>query len=744
MPRNVAGWLGDLTHAPSVARRLSRRVAGNDTWAIGLVAAAIYTAIVLSGVGAAVVIALATVDNELDEVVTGALVFCGATAAFAMRKVRDVRREMAARALADRRADAAAALLEDAVESISEGFVLFDADDRLVLCNRRYHELYPRCAEGIVVGAKFEDLLRDGLAVSQYADAADREEAWLAERLEQHGRANANVEQRDRDGRWTLITERRMRNGGIAGLRIDITALKDTEAALRDSEERLDLAQEIAGIGSWQYDVEAQRYIWSKQMYRLCGLPPESFVPTSAAVAPYVHPEDEPMLCKFRDDLRFGIVREPIKARFIKPSGEIRVLRYEGRPIVDSDGVIRRVLGTAQDVTELDLIQRELAQSQKMEVIGYLAGGVAHDFNNVLGVIIGNLESLRDRLVDDAMSEELCADALAGALHGAELISRLLAFARRQPLRPRNVDVNEMIRSTAALFDRLMGEQIEMRLELDAALWRVLIDPVQMEAALANLVSNACDAMQQSGTLTIATRNLPCELLAAEGQADLAGGDYVVTEVSDTGSGIAPDTISRIFEPFFTTKEQGKGSGLGLSMVFGFINQSRGHVAVISEPGSGATFRLYLPRCPDQQPVSQAEAVAPVARGASGSKETILVVEDNERLRRVTVKQLVDLGYRVFECRNAAEAATVLKINSAVDLLFTDIVMPGDMDGVDLAELALQIRPGLGCLLASGYPDLGSREQRLNALHFRLLSKPYRRDDLVQAIREVLDRLPAR
>ncbi|HLY88923.1 MAG TPA: ATP-binding protein, partial [Acetobacteraceae bacterium] len=649
MPRNVAGWLGHLTHTPSDARRLSRRVAGNDTWAIGLVAAAIYTAIVLSGMGTAVVIALAAVDNELDEVVTGALVFCGATATLAMRKIRDVRREMAARELADQRADAAAALLEDAVESISEGFVLFDADDRLVLCNRRYHELYPRCAKGIVVGAKFEDLLRDGLAVSQYADAAGREEAWLAERLEQHGRANANVEQRDRDGRWTLITERRMRKGGIAGLRIDITALKDTEAALRDSEERLDLAQEIAGIGSWQYDVEAQRYIWSKQMYRLCGLPPESFVPTSAAVAPYVHPEDELMLRKFRDDLRFGIVREPIKARFIKQSGEIRVLRYEGRPIVDSDGVIRRVLGTAQDVTELDMIQRELAQSQKMEVIGHLAGGVAHDFNNVLGVIIGNLESLRDHLVDDAKSEELCADALAGALHGAELISRLLAFARRQPLRPQNVDVNEMIRSTAALFDRLMGEQIEMRLDLGLALWRVLIDPVQMEAALANLVSNARDAMQQSGTLTIATRNLPCELLAAEGQADLAGGDYVVTEVSDTGSGIAPDTISRIFEPFFTTKEQGKGSGLGLSMVFGFINQSRGHVAVVSEPGSGATFRLYLPRCPDQQPVSQAEAVAPVAHVASGSRETILVVEDNERLRRVTVKQLVDLGYRVFE-----------------------------------------------------------------------------------------------
>ena len=478
-------------------------------------------------------------------------------------------------------------------------------------------------------------------------------------------------------------------------------------------------------------------------MYRLRGLTPDEFDPTSSAVAAYVHPEDEPGIRQYRDDLRAGIPRDPIEGRFVHPNGDVRILRIDGRSIIDGNGVVRRMIGTAHDITEQQSVQRQLAQAQKMEMIGHLASGMAHDFNNVLGIVIANLELLQDQMIDPASAvasaEELRVDALSAALHGAELTHRLLAFARRQPLRPQDVDVNELVRFTSRMLVRLLGEHIDLVLQLDPALWVVSVDPVQMEAALTNLASNARDAITLGGQLTIATRNLRVESDDTTESGQLGPGDYVVIEVVDTGASIPDSIIDRVFDPFFTTKEHGKGSGLGLSMVVGFIEQSGGHVTVRSQPDIGTTFALYLPRSMGHARAMKRAGLTSKRPVGPGSLETLLVVEDNDKLRRATVKQLVQLGYRVFEAPDARAARTILAINDAVCLLFTDVVMPGGMDGIGLVEWARARRPGLRCLATSGYSDLGGRVQLLDGLGCKLLSKPYRREELVQAIRAALD-----
>jgi signal transduction histidine kinase len=385
-------------------------------------------------------------------------------------------------------------------------------------------------------------------------------------------------------------------------------------------------------------------------------------------------------------------------------------------------------------------IAHQLAEAGKTQVIGQLAGGMAHDFNNVLGIVLGNLELLEDYTAGNPVAEGLRADALSGVLHGTELTRRLLAFARRQPLHPRDTDVNGLIQSTTKLLQRLLTERIELRLELDPALSRAMIDATQLEAALVNLVSNARDAMEYGGKMTIATRSLSVDARSAIKYPELGLGDHVVIEVTDTGTGIPHGVIDRIFDPFFTTKETGKGSGLGLSMVFGFIKQSGGHITVQTHSGSGTTFSLYLPRSmPNEREAARVPAPASHPSTARGL-ETVVVVEDNARLRRSTVRQLVELGYRVLEAQDASTAQAILKTGDEVNLLFTDVVMPGEMDGIGLAEWAITQRPGLPCLLTSGFSDFSGGERRLETLGFQLLNKPVSREELAHAIREALDR----
>jgi PAS domain S-box-containing protein len=684
-------------------------------------------------------------DRKLHDVaVSGVPVFDEAGAFAGYRGTgRDITAEVAAERelhAAKTRAEQAETLLRDAVDSMSEGFVIYDREDRLVMCNDRFRQLYGRGADQIRPGTKFVDLIRGGVARGEFVDAIGGEARWRREREQQLRECKGSVERQLGHDRWILVTDRRMRSGGLAGLRVDITALKRAQAALRDSEVRLDRAQAIAGIGSWELDVATGRYTWSKELYRIRGVTPEEFSPNLDNIASFVHPDDFPSVLRWLMDLRMGVPQLARDTRIIRPDGEERVVRMEGRAVADPDGYVRQLAGTMQDITERRLMERQLLQAQKMEAIGNLTGGMAHDFNNGLGVIIGNLDLLARYLKGNADAEELCQEVRGGALRCTELVRGLLAFARRQPLLPQRTDVNALIEQTIRMLDRTLGQDITLTSRLDPTAWPVLADPVQLEAAMVNLATNARDAMPYGGQLEIATRNIQLDAEYAALYPEVDVGAYVLIEVSDTGSGIPPEIVNRIFEPFFTTKPPGQGSGLGLSMVFGFTKQSGGHLTVYSELGRGSTFRIYLPQAPAavSQEATQA-GQSPFPTPAIGGYETVLMVEDNEHLRRSTARQLTELGYQVIDVPDAEAALPILESQQQIDLLFSDVVMPGGIDGVGLARRAVRLRPKLRILLTSGLLTARSRGRRDGTPEFRLLSKPYQRNDLAGTLREMLD-----
>jgi PAS domain S-box-containing protein len=389
------------------------------------------------------------------------------------------------------------------------------------------------------------------------------------------------------------------------------------------------------------------------------------------------------------------------------------------------------------DVTARKAAEEQLRQSQKMEAVGQLTGGMAHDFNNLLGVIIGNLGLLADGGPEDPDFMMFVNEALAAAQRGAALNQSLLAFARRQPLRPVSVKLDKLVTGIVALLRRTLGERVEVVLDLKADVWPVVVDPSRLEAALINLATNARDAMPKGGRLEIAVMSQRLDEDYAAEHAEVTAGDYALLQVSDSGTGIPPDMLTRIFEPFFTTKGRGEGTGLGLSMVFGFMKQSGGHINVYSEPGVGTTFRLYLPRdrAPEESRETAGDESLPRGRG-----ETVLVVEDDPALRRVVVRQIGQLGYRVEEAENAVEALKLLERGRAVDILFTDVVMAGRVDGFDLSRIVAQRWPATKIILTSGFPAPRASGEIVITPDTPLLSKPYQRRDLARILVATLRR----
>lgn len=388
----------------------------------------------------------------------------------------------------------------------------------------------------------------------------------------------------------------------------------------------------------------------------------------------------------------------------------------------------------AEEVVERSKAEAALRQSQKLETIGKLTGGVAHDFNNLLQVISGNLQLLGRDLRGDAGAQKRIADALAGVDKGAKLASQLLAFSRRQPLEPKVVNVGRLVAGMGEMLRRTIGEGISVEVTEAADLWNCLVDPTQLEAAILNLALNARDAMGEGGRLTIAAANARLDDLDPEEAAEVRTGDYVALSVRDSGAGIAPEILDQVFEPFFSTKPPGKGTGLGLSMVYGFVRQSGGHVRLVSQMGHGTTVRLYLPRIDAREDVPVAGETGP----AVGGRETVLVAEDDDDVRATVVALLGDLGYRVLTARDAAAALEVIDSGVPIDLLFTDVVMPGRLRSPQLARLARERRPGIAVLFTSGYTeDAITRDGRLDA-GVELISKPYTREALARKIRAML------
>jgi len=426
-------------------------------------------------------------------------------------------------------------------------------------------------------------------------------------------------------------------------------------------------------------------------------------------------------------------VRERESERHDKEGRHVRI-KLSAEPIFDGPTFQGAVL-VMEDLTHRHALEAQLLQARKMEAIGQLTGGMAHDFNNLLLVILGNLSLLADRLPPGEEEARInCDEARDAALRGAALVRSLLAFARRQPLRPQKIAINDLVSEQSALLRRSLGERIEIVTELAQGLWPVMADPAQLEAALTNLANNARDAMPEGGRLTITTRNRRLDRDYADQYAEIVEGDYAMIEISDTGMGMTKEVAEHIFEPFFTTKERGSGTGLGLSMVFGFMKQSGGHINVQSEPGVGTTFRLFLPRTREGEAVT---AHSPEEAVPSGRGEMVLLVEDNEQIRRLATRQLGQLGYQCFVVGTAADALAFLASGKKVDLLFTDIVMPGHGDGAGLAATARERWPNLPILLTSGFPNAdGARSLMEEGIG--LLSKPYQRDELARALRKAL------
>jgi len=458
------------------------------------------------------------------------------------------------------------------------------------------------------------------------------------------------------------------------------------------------------------------------------------------------HPED---LAKTRGEiaaLAQGMSTARFENRFRAKDGSYRNFSWTAVP---ENNLVYCV---ARDVTEQRARARALAdaedalrQAQKMETLGQLTGGVAHDFNNLLQIVTGNLELLQRDLPEDQARLRRAADnAMAGAERAALLTQRLLAFSRRQPLAPERIDPNRLVSGMSDLLNRTLGETIEVETIQSARIWPVEIDVNQMENALLSLAVNARDAMPDGGKLTIEVANTHIDEAYAAQEAEVSPGQYVLISVSDTGQGMDEDVLSHAIEPFFTTKEVGRGTGLGLSMVYGFIKQSGGHIRVYSERGHGTTVKMYLPRFYGPLPDNDTGTVSR-ATPVCGGDETVLVCEDDDKVRAYTVDVLKELGYRVMEADNGAAALQALETASEpIDLLFTDVILPGGMTGADIAQQARAQQPGLRILFATGYARNAIIHHGRLDPGVELLTKPFTYAELAAKVRDMLDRDDAR
>ena len=461
----------------------------------------------------------------------------------------------------------------------------------------------------------------------------------------------------------------------------------------------------------------------------IIGYRPEEMIGHSAV--DFIHPED---LDRTREEMRAarrGRLMRNFETRYVHKDGNAIQLTWMGT----WSEPVRRHFFVGRDLTEKRAAEAQFRQAQKMEAVGQLTGGIAHDFNNILTVITGTIGILADAVTGDPQLTAIARMIDEAAERGANLTKHLLAFARRQPLQPREIDVNTLLLETVKLLRPTLGEHIQIDPLLADDASAALVDPSQLTTAILNLALNARDAMPTGGKLALETNNVYLDESYAAMNSEVVPGNYVMIAVSDTGSGIAAADLDKVFDPFFTTKEVGKGTGLGLSMVFGFVKQSNGHIKIYSEEGHGTTVKLYLPRATGLH-TTAAEPLA--SSSIEGGHEVVLVVEDDALVRRYVITQIESLGYTTLEASNAAEAMTIINTDATIDLLFTDVIMPGSMNGRQLVDEALKRRPLLKTLFTSGYTENAIVHHGRLDSGVLLLAKPYRKSDLARMIRQAL------
>lgn len=632
-------------------------------------------------------------------------------------------------------------LLFDAIESVADGFALFDSEDRLVLHNNRLLAILESISDQLAPGMKFEDLVRSAVIRGAVRAAEGRLDEYVRERMERHCRPRGPFEVEMGDGQLLKVEDRITADGGRVVLYSDVTARRRVETALRESESRFgDMVANVPGIVfQLEYDEgrnAAFRYV-SPSVTTLLGLEPEMLTANPSLWFDLVHPDDR---AAFDASLaRAAQEMEPWawEGRMVPRSGGAWWCQGAARPKRTDDGGILWN-GIILDVTERKELEEQLLQSQRLKVIGQLSGGVAHDYNNLMLSAILNIEAAME---SEGLSEDVIS-ALQRSLNSLasakELTLRLLAFSRQQALSPSATDVNVLVTEVCDLAQRVIGENIGLDVRLADDIGNAMVDPRQLENALINLVLNARDAMPSGGELVLATGNAELTKADANTLDDVHPGHYVLISVADTGTGMSRKVAARAFEPFFTTKEVGAGSGLGLSMVYGFLKQSRGHVSLTSTPGKGTTATLYLPRTTDGERARDRSKRREKEQMPRGS-ETVLVVEDEPSVRTVVVTLLKRLGYKVIDAGSGHEALERIEEVERVDLLFTDIVLPGGMTGQDVAEAVAKRQPGAKFLFTSGYAAAAMDEGGRLAQGDVLLSKPYPMKVLASRVREILD-----
>jgi signal transduction histidine kinase/DNA-binding response OmpR family regulator len=534
----------------------------------------------------------------------------------------------------------------------------------------------------------------------------------------------------------------------IAALEAEIRYLKGGAAHLPApaavSERAASAASASVGVGAWSCDADGDVVRGDARFAALSGIAPEVIAAglPIAAFIETIHADDKAatetaLRAALRDGGKF------VAEYRVAHGGAQRWIVVEACHEMDGGGA-PRFAGVAMDVTGPRLVEEQLRQSQKMEAIGKLTGGVAHDFNNILQVISGNLQMLASAHAGDALTTRRLAATMDAVERGARLSSQLLSFARSRPLHPTVLHLPEVLRKFDAMLRRTLGETIVIETRVAADLWPTLADAGQLENTLLNIALNSRDAMQgaHGGKLTIDMSNAVIDQRYASAHGELLPGDYVAIAISDTGGGMSAETAARAFDPFFTTKPVGQGSGLGLSMAYGFVRQSAGHIEIRSEAGDGTTVKLYLPRGEGEGDGRRAGAEQASATPAAiaGGSETILVVEDDLQVQDTVSEVLGSLGYRVLRANDGAGALAILRSGVHIDLLFTDVIMPGAVRTPDLAGLARELSPGIEILFTSGYTENAVVHGGPLDLSDALIRKPYRQEDLARKIRAALDR----
>jgi PAS domain S-box-containing protein len=511
--------------------------------------------------------------------------------------------------------------------------------------------------------------------------------------------------------------------------------LSQREREFRLNEERFRLLAKATNDVIWDWEFATQTMWWNDAYEDLFGYPPSEVDRGLVSYADRIHPDD---LLRVMSDLQ-----AVIDGGGTNWLNEYRCLRNDGRSIWiserafvirDEHGVAVRMLGSNMDVSQRYETDERMRQSQRLEAIGQLTGGVAHDFNNILTVILGNAELLADELSETPALLGLAQNTVAAAHRAAELTRRLLAFSRNQELEPRLVYLGGLLTRMYDMLRRTLTEDIEILLQTQDDLWAVEVDPSQLEMSILNLAINARDAMPQGGRLRIETSNSTVDPF--DKSLGYTGGEFVLVSVSDNGTGMSPEVVAHAFEPFFTTKEIGKGTGLGLSLIYGFVKQSHGHIEISSEVGVGTTVRLYFPRKQGSRETARENEVGPLSFGGT---ESILVVEDDSHVRESLSRHLQVLGYEVYAAHSGFQALSLLKQGVRIQLLLSDIMMPGGMDGRELARAAKVIQPDLKTLFMSGYMDQVISHQNAADREFNFIWKPYGKRELAEKIRSLLD-----